>query len=130
MMDVIELRTRILSALVDANITLGTYTYEDGSATPALWVDEGKAQPGEGQEVSGLEIQIYINPQVKTLHLNRGTIYLREWLVILTNNDVEVGIVEKVLKAMSKEFVYISEVNTMRANADGILEKVSFLIPD
>lgn len=127
-MNIIELRARIDSALLVAGVPLGTYTY-DGQTTPALWVDEGKTQ--EGGEVQGLEVTVYLNPEPKVIHTFKHTIVLREWLFTLYNRSKDAFVLEAALKALSNEFIHVRDIRFMRAaDEDGIVEAISFVIPE
>ena len=56
------LRDNLRTAL---SADLGTYTYQDGSTTPAIYLDEGNMQyPLPGTKVTGLECLVVMHPEV------------------------------------------------------------------
>ena len=126
-MTLLELRTQITAALSSAAVPLGTYTYPNGQTTPALWVDEGRPQPG--LEVTGLEVVVYLNPNLKVTHTFKRTIVLRDWSCFLKNWSTTPGIVEAALNAISSQFKHATNIRLIQAGAEGV-ERASFSIPD
>jgi hypothetical protein len=111
MSDVLDLRESIFAAL---GSILGTYTFGNGSVTPALAVlsENGELFPPENTQVEGLEVVIF-RPTLVPSSLLQGYKIREEWILHLKQWEVGNGVqvaLDSLFEADLEGFV-ISQVN-------------------
>lgn len=127
MMTALDLRTRITAALAANNVPLGTYKFTTGAQTPAFRVDKGK--PQQGVSIEGLEVAVYLNPDIKEHHVMKYSIVLREWLCELKNWGTAPGLLQDAVTAISKEFRLVRFLRFVPASRE-TMEMVTLRIPE
>lgn len=127
-MTVLELRQIIEAALSSAGVVLGTYTYANGTVTPALWVDDGK--PQAGLEAEGLEVVIYLNSSPTIIPTFQKVRVLRSYACVIKNWDSTSGIIENAIRVICRALeIRPRDLRFMPASSETI-EMATFSIAD